>query len=130
MAPRRSFRRWALLLSAGPATASLHSRRFPHLPAKKFEGATPDQTAPLPELLHVKVLPTSERVIRSRLNRGVWKLLVKWTGHSETDTTWEQLEEFKQSFPDIELADELFAGEGCNVIDAFLGQQYRCRCRD
>jgi hypothetical protein len=39
-------------------------------------------------------------------------LLVKWTGISDVDTTWEQLEDFKHQFPNVELADELFVGKG------------------
>jgi hypothetical protein len=59
------------------------------------------------------VLPSHEKiVVRARLNRGVWELLVKWTGQSDADTTWEQLEDFKQQFPRVELTNELFVSEG------------------
>jgi hypothetical protein len=50
----------------------------------------------------------------------VWELLVKWTGQSEADTTWEQLEDFK---------DELFAGEVGNVVDSFIGSKYQRRSK-
>jgi hypothetical protein len=62
-------------------------------------------------------------VLRAWLNRGVWELLVKWTGWTAADTTWEQLEDFKVQFPHVELADELFVdgGGGGNVVDAFVG---------
>jgi hypothetical protein len=59
----------------------------------------------------------------------VWELLVKWTGRSDADTTWEQLEDFKQQFPHVELIDELFVSEGGNVVDAFVGLKYRRRPR-
>jgi hypothetical protein len=75
--------------------------------------------------LHGKVVPSPERIVRARLNRGVWELLVKWQGCSEADTTWEQLEEFKRRFLEVELEDELFGGEGGNVVGAFIGKQYQ-----
>jgi hypothetical protein len=30
-------------------------------------------------------------------------------------------------FPEVELKDELFGGEGGNVVDAFVGRQYQCQ---
>jgi hypothetical protein len=75
---------------------------------KKYEGPAPAAVVPLPDILHGKVLPSPDKVLRARLNRGVWKILVKWTGRSEADTIWEQLDEFKQQFPCIKLEDELF----------------------
>ena len=81
---------------------------------------------PLPALLHGKVLATPEKIVRARLNR-VWEVLVKWTGRAEADTTWEDVEDFKNQFPDVELADDLFVGEGGNVIDAFVGKKYQRR---
>jgi hypothetical protein len=81
----------------------------------------------LPTILHGKVLPSPEKMVRARLNRGVWELLVKWTGRSDADTTWEQLEDFKQQFPNVELVDERFVGEGANVVDAFVGLKYQRR---
>jgi hypothetical protein len=35
------------------------------------------------------------KVVIVRLNHGVWEVLVHWLGRSATDTSWEQLEEFK-----------------------------------
>jgi hypothetical protein len=36
---------------------------------------------------------------------------VHWLGRSATDTSWEQLEEFKIRYPKVQLTDELFVGE-------------------
>jgi hypothetical protein len=94
---------------------------------KKYEGAAPEQIVQLPDLLHGQVLPTPDQVLRARLNRGVWELLVQWTGHFAADATWEPLEEFKVQFPHVELTDELFVSEGGNVVDAFVGRQYSRR---
>jgi hypothetical protein len=91
------------------------------------DGPLPDQVVPLPTILHGKVLPSPEKIVRARLNRGIWELLVKWIGRSYADTTWEQVEDFKQQFPNVELADELFIGEGGNVVDAVVGLKYQ-RC--
>jgi hypothetical protein len=78
---------------------------------KKFEGTTA-QMVSFTELRQGKVLHTAEKVLCARLNRGVWELLVKWTVRSEADTTWEQLKDFKQQFPHVELADKLFVSKG------------------
>jgi hypothetical protein len=92
---------------------------------KRYDGPLPDQVVPLPAILHGKVMPSPEKIVQARLNRGVWELLVKWTGRSDADTMWEQLEDFKQQFPHVELVDELFVSEGGNVVDAFMGIKYR-----
>jgi hypothetical protein len=94
---------------------------------KKFEGTAPSQLVPLPDILHGRVIPSPDKVVKARLNRGIWELLVQWVGRAATDASWEQLEEFKQQYPHIQLADELFVGEGGNVIDSFLGRQYQRR---
>jgi hypothetical protein len=80
---------------------------------------------PMLDILHGRVLLSPEKILHARLIRGVWELLVKWTGHSEAKPTWEQLKDFKQKYPRVELTDELFVGEGANVIDAFVGRQYQ-----
>lgn len=79
---------------------------------KKLEGEAPTQVIPLPELLNGRVIPTPEKVLRARLNHGVWEVLVKWTGQSTTDTSWEQMDDFKRRYPAMSLEDELFIGEG------------------
>jgi hypothetical protein len=96
---------------------------------KRYDGPLPDQVVPLPAILHGKVLPSPEKIVRARLNRGVWELLVKWAGRSDANTTWEQLEDFKQQFPHVELTGELFVSEGGNVVDAFVGLKYQWRPR-
>jgi hypothetical protein len=106
-----------------PSRARIHNVFHVSL-LKKYDGPVPDQVVPLPAVFHGKVLPSPEKIIWARLNRGVWELLVKWTWRSDADTTWEQLEDFKQQFPHVELTDELFVGERGNVVDAFVGLKY------
>jgi hypothetical protein len=106
-----------------PANARIHDVFHVAL-LKKFEGTTPDKVISLPPILHGRILPVPEKVVKARMNRGVWEVLVHWLGRSATDTSWEQLEEFKVRYPQVQLADELFVGEEGNVIDAFLGRKY------
>lgn len=63
-------------------------------------------------------------MLRARLNRGVWEVLVTWIDFPPSDATWDNLLEFKASYPSVQLADTLFAGEGGNVIDNFVGRTY------
>lgn len=35
-----------------------------------------------------------------------------WANCAPADTTWEQLEEFANTYPDVQLVDELFVREG------------------
>lgn len=109
-----------------PARARIHGVFYVSL-LKRFEGAAPTDVVPLPELLHGKVVSTPDKIMKARLNRGAWEILVKWSGRSEAEATWEKVEEFKQRHPTVELADELFVGEGGNVIDSFLGKFYQRR---
>ena len=96
---------------------------------KKYEGYPPEAIVPLPSMLHGRVIPTPAAVVCARLNRGRWQLLVHWEGRTAADSTWEDIDDFKDRYPAFQLADELFVGEEGNVIDAFVGRQYRRRPR-
>ena len=80
-------------------------------------------------MLHGRVIPTPAVVVRDQLNRGPWQLLVHWEGRPAADSTWEDIDDFKELYPAFQLADELFVGEEGSVIDAFVGRQYRRRPR-
>jgi hypothetical protein len=80
-----------------PSRAKIHNV-FHVSVLKKYEGAAPKQIVPLPDLLHGRVLPTPDRVLRARLNKGVWELLVQWTGQPAANATWQPLEDFKVQF--------------------------------
>jgi transcriptional regulator GlxA family with amidase domain len=45
------------------------------------------------------------------------------------NTMWEQLEDFKMQFPQVELTDELFIDEGRNAVNAFVGRHYGRRTK-
>lgn len=66
---------------------------------KKFQGVPPVEIVPLPDLLHGRVIPTPEKVVRARLNRGIWELLVPWAGCSAADASWEKMTEFVPQSP-------------------------------
>jgi hypothetical protein len=106
-----------------PANARIHDVFHVAL-LKKFQGEPPSAPIPLSAVLHGKVLLVPAKVVKARLNRGVWKLLVQWLGRALADATWEQCSEFKRRYPEIQLEDELFVGEEGNVIDAFVGRQF------
>lgn len=78
---------------------------------KKFEGS-PTSVVPLPDLLHGRAVPTPEKVLRARLNRGVWELLVQWVGRPWSEASWEPLLKFKTTYPMIQLEGKLFVGGG------------------
>lgn len=58
-----------------PPRARIHSVFHVSL-LKKFEGTPPASVMPLPDLLHGRVVPTPDKVLRAHLNRGVRELLV------------------------------------------------------
>lgn len=92
-----------------PARAKIHDV-FHVSSIKKFVGDPPNQIVPLPDILRGHVVPSPEKVLRARLNRGRWELLVKWQGCSTADTSWQDLEEFKKLYPSVQLEDDLFLG--------------------
>ncbi|CAN6272396.1 unnamed protein product [Urochloa humidicola] len=71
---------------------------------------------PMPPMENGRLLPLPLKVLRARSLRGVWDVLVHWAGMEEADATWEPLETFKQSYPDYQLEDELFAEAGRDVM--------------
>jgi hypothetical protein len=53
------------------------------------------------------VTPEPEQVVRDRLARGVRQVLVHWKGQSMASATWEDLDTFRDKYPDFQLEDEL-----------------------
>ena len=79
---------------------------------KKFVGTPPTELVQLPAIVRGRIVPTPQHVIRARLNRGVWELLIHWTGSDPAEATWESLPSFVVTYPAFQLEDELFLGEG------------------
>ena len=91
---------------------------------KKFTGSPPVEPVQLPPIVRGQVIPVPEKVIRARLNRGVWELLVQWKSSHPADAAWKLLSSFVAAYPDFQLEDVLFLVEGGNVTDAFVGKVY------
>jgi hypothetical protein len=83
---------------------------------KKFTGTPPAVVPRLPPIKHGRMLPQPEKVLRTRLNRGVWEILVQWMGQTTADATWEKVPEFKDAYPSFQLKDELFSIWGGGVL--------------
>jgi hypothetical protein len=89
---------------------------------KPWRGAPPASLPALPLLRHGRILLTPEQAIQAQLRRGSWWILIKWTGLDATEATWELVDDFKTRFPEFQLEDELFVGEGRDVM---LGKVYQ-----
>lgn len=72
--------------------------------------------------MHGRVVPSRLSIVWARLNCGTWELPVQWLGCSSADAIWECLDDFQQRYPLFQLEDELFCGEGGNVVEAFVGE--------
>jgi hypothetical protein len=94
---------------------------------KPYVGPPPSAPAQLPDIKQGRVLPAPSAIVKARLNRGRWELLVRWEGQAPGTASWEMLEDFKQDYPKFQLEDELFSRPGGSVVDAFYGQQYSRR---
>jgi len=91
---------------------------------KPFHGTPPTSTPALPPLQHGRPLQAPEKVLRAKLRRGVWFILVQWTGLPSAEATWEPLEAFREAHPTFQLEDELFVDGGRDVM---VGQVYERR---
>ena len=91
---------------------------------KPFRGQ-PSFTPPvLPPLHNGRLLHQPARAVRAQLRRGVWHVLIQWTGMAVSDATWKHVDDFKARFPDFQLEDELFLKGGRDVM---VGKVYRRR---
>jgi hypothetical protein len=98
-----------------PAQAKIHDVFHVGL-LKKWIGEPPDSVQELPALLHDEVVPEPERVVRSRLARGIQELLVRWKGQPASAATWEDAEDFTAKYPSFQLEDELRVEGGRDVM--------------
>jgi hypothetical protein len=91
---------------------------------KPFRGTPPASQPALPPLRHGRPLQRPERVLRSQLRRGVWHVLVEWSGMPVSEATWEPVPAFREAYPSFQLEDELFPEEGRDVM---VGNTYQRR---
>jgi hypothetical protein len=69
---------------------------------KKFEGTLPEVAPPLPQIVRGRTVPVPQAVVRAKPTGNSWELLVRWEGSSLAEATWEQLEPFKEAYPDFQ----------------------------
>ena len=91
---------------------------------KPFRGTPPTSEPVLPPLRHGRPLQRLERILRSELRRGIWHVLVEWSGMPASEATWEPVPAFREAHPSFQLADELFPEGG---IDVMVGKTYTRR---
>jgi hypothetical protein len=84
-------------------------------------------TPPLPPIVHGRVVPTLERMVHARPTATSWELLVQWQGRTVVEATWEEMQPFKEAYPDFELENELFHHGGGSVMNSFFHRQYTHR---
>jgi hypothetical protein len=83
---------------------------------KPHRGDPPVAPGTLEPVMDGRLLPVPAKVLRAQLRRGTWQVLVHWRGLAEDDATWEDLDEFRTTYPDLQLEDELFAKAGRDVM--------------
>lgn len=83
---------------------------------KAFRGTPPDTTLPLPPVHDGRVLLRPTEVLRSRLNRGVKEVLVRWMGAIPEEASWESLDNFQMLFLNFNLRTGLLIWGGGGVL--------------
>jgi hypothetical protein len=83
---------------------------------KPFRGSPPLLPPTMPPMENGRLLPSPEKIIRARLKRGQWHVLVQWSEAKPEDATWEPLQQFTASYPQFQLEDELFVEGGRDVM--------------
>ncbi|KAK1628363.1 hypothetical protein QYE76_002678 [Lolium multiflorum] len=94
---------------------------------KAYRGDPPSAPPALPPTSDGRLEPAPAsvaRVLKAQQRRGVWHVLVHWTGLPEDEATWEKLEDLCQQFPEVQLEDELFEKAGRDVM---VGLTYQRR---
>ena len=91
---------------------------------KPYRGAPPMLPPVLPTMENGRLLPSPEKVLKARIQRGVWHVQVQWSGTQLTEATWEPLQQFTSSYPHFQLEDKLFLEEGRDVM---VGKTYERR---
>jgi len=93
---------------------------------KPFHGTPPSSPPPLPPIQHGRMLQKPNKVLKSQFRRGIWHILVQWSGFPSSEATWEPVPEFQLSYPNFQLEDKLFSEE---TRDVMVGRVYERRRR-
>jgi hypothetical protein len=94
---------------------------------RPFHGELPTASPILPDIHHGHVIPKPQHVLKARLFRGVRQVLVHWFGQDAAHASWEDLEDFKQRYPEWQLEDNLLVNGGSDVM---WGRVYSRRSKD
>jgi hypothetical protein len=104
-------------LLALPPGARLHDVFHAGL-LKKYVGTPPDSPSSLPPVHHGAIIPVPKCVLRLRFENGVRQTLVQWDGLPPSFASWEDLEQFKERYPQFQLEDELLLKGGVMLCGA------------
>jgi hypothetical protein len=67
---------------------------------------------------------TNSAILSQRFSS--WEVLTQWQGKTATVVTWGATGQFKETYLEFKLEDELFCQGGGSVMDSFH-KQYTCR---
>jgi hypothetical protein len=79
---------------------------------KPFYGAPPA----LPSVQHGRVLIQPEKVLKGCVARGKRGIFVWWKGAPAAESSWVELDDFVQQYPELQLENELFVQGGRDVM--------------
>jgi len=74
---------------------------------KPFHGTPPGAPPPLPPVQNGRACSQPARVLRGRLARGRYEVLVQWLDQDPASSSWVSLEDFRRTYPDFQLEDKL-----------------------
>lgn len=94
-----------------PSGARLHDVFHVGL-LKPFVGTPLVTVPPLPPSRHGQICMEPETVVKGRLARGVYELLVQWKNAEAAAASWVPLTEFRRLYPTFQLEDELLLRGG------------------
>ena len=109
-----------------PTSATIHPV-FHISQLKKAFGECKDKVEWVPFLTEN---PEPDEIYGYKKNsKGVWEVLISWKGLPKHEATWENYDDFQQSFPDFHLEDKVKLDRECNVRPPIIHQYSRRRIR-
>lgn len=108
----RCLRRLALLLMASSCLLVRACMMCFHVGLlKPFVGEPPERLHQLPPVRHGRACVEPDKVLRGRLARGTYELLVQWKNSDSSAASWVPLSEFRQLYPTFQEDELLLQGE-------------------